>query len=93
MFRLPRKSRLFLKIFTLNCDAYLEELNEEAIKKPEKRSDYEKAVNLSDDITTDETKEDSFFGFISIKDTNKSNTSKSNKRRKKHLHLFTHDNK
>jgi len=30
---------------------YLEELNEEAIKKPEKRSDYEKAVNLSDDIT------------------------------------------
>jgi hypothetical protein len=30
---------------------FLEELNEEAIKKPEKRSDYEKAVNLSDDIT------------------------------------------
>ncbi len=30
---------------------YLEELNEEAIKKPEKRSDYEKAKNLSDDIT------------------------------------------
>jgi hypothetical protein len=29
---------------------YLEELNEEAIKKPEKRSDYEKAKNLSDDI-------------------------------------------
>jgi hypothetical protein len=29
---------------------YLEELNEEAIKKPEKRSDYEKAMNLSDDI-------------------------------------------
>ena len=30
---------------------YLEELNEEAIKKPEYRSDYEKAKNLSDDIT------------------------------------------
>jgi hypothetical protein len=30
---------------------YLEELNEEAIKKPEKRSDYDKAKNLSDDIT------------------------------------------
>ncbi|MCW4015493.1 MAG: hypothetical protein NWF06_03910 [Candidatus Bathyarchaeota archaeon] len=30
---------------------YLEELNEQAIKKPEKRSDYEKAKNLSDDIT------------------------------------------
>jgi hypothetical protein len=30
---------------------YLEELNEEAIKKPEKRSDCEKAKNLSDDIT------------------------------------------
>ena len=30
---------------------YLEELNAQAIKKPEKRSDYEKAVNLSDDIT------------------------------------------
>jgi hypothetical protein len=30
---------------------YLEELNEEGIKKPEKRSDYEKAKNLSDDIT------------------------------------------
>ena len=30
---------------------YLEELNEEAIKKPEYRSDYEKARNLSDDIT------------------------------------------
>ena len=30
---------------------FLEELNEKAIKKPEKRSDYEKAVNLSDDIT------------------------------------------
>jgi hypothetical protein len=30
---------------------YLEELNEEAIKKPEKRSDYEKAKNISDDIT------------------------------------------
>lgn len=29
---------------------YLEELNEEAIKKPEKRNDYEKAMNLSDDI-------------------------------------------
>jgi len=31
---------------------FLAELNEEAIKKPEKRSDYEKAKNLSDDITT-----------------------------------------
>jgi len=30
---------------------YLEELNEEAIKKPEKRVDYDKAKNLSDDIT------------------------------------------
>jgi len=30
---------------------YLEELNEEAVKKPEKRGDYEKAKNLSDDIT------------------------------------------
>jgi len=30
---------------------YLEALNEEAIKKPEKRSDYDKAKNLSDDIT------------------------------------------
>jgi hypothetical protein len=30
---------------------YLEELNEEAIKKPEKRSDCEKAKKLSDDIT------------------------------------------
>lgn len=30
---------------------FLEELNEEAIKKPEKRSDSEKAKNLSDDIT------------------------------------------
>ncbi len=30
---------------------YLEELNEEAIKKPEIRSDYEKAKKLSDDIT------------------------------------------
>jgi hypothetical protein len=30
---------------------YLEELNEEAIKKPEKRNDYEKAKKLSDDIT------------------------------------------
>lgn len=30
---------------------YLEELNEEAIKKPEKRNDFEKAKNLSDDIT------------------------------------------
>ena len=30
---------------------YLEELNEAAIKKPEKRSDYEKAKNLSEDIT------------------------------------------
>jgi hypothetical protein len=30
---------------------YLEELNEEAIKKPEYRNDYEKAKNLSDDIT------------------------------------------
>ena len=30
---------------------YLEELNEEAIKKPEKRVDSEKAKNLSDDIT------------------------------------------
>jgi hypothetical protein len=29
---------------------YLEELNEEAIKKPEKRTDYEKVKNLSDDI-------------------------------------------
>ena len=29
---------------------FLEDLNEEAIKKPEKRSDYEKAMNLSDDI-------------------------------------------
>jgi hypothetical protein len=29
----------------------LEELNEEAIKKPEKRIDYDKAKNLSDDIT------------------------------------------
>ena len=29
----------------------LEELNEEAIKKPEKRADYDKAKNLSDDIT------------------------------------------
>lgn len=29
---------------------YLEELNEEAIKKPEKRSDYEKVKKLSDDI-------------------------------------------
>ena len=30
---------------------YLEDLNDEAIKKPEKRSDYEKAKNLSEDIT------------------------------------------
>jgi len=30
---------------------YLEDLNEQAIKKPEKRSDCEKAKNLSDDIT------------------------------------------
>lgn len=30
---------------------YLEGLNEAAIKKPEKRSDYEKAKKLSDDIT------------------------------------------
>jgi hypothetical protein len=30
---------------------YLEELNETAIKKPEYRNDYEKAKNLSDDIT------------------------------------------
>jgi hypothetical protein len=30
---------------------YLEELNDEAIKKPEKRVDYDKAKNLSDDIT------------------------------------------
>jgi len=30
---------------------YLEELNEEAIKRPEHRSDYEKARKLSDDIT------------------------------------------
>jgi hypothetical protein len=30
---------------------YLEELNDEAIKKPEKRADYDKAKNLSDDIT------------------------------------------
>jgi hypothetical protein len=30
---------------------YLKELNEEAIKKAEKRSDYEKAQKLSDDIT------------------------------------------
>ena len=30
---------------------YLEELNEEAIKKPEKRSDYEKVKKLSDDIS------------------------------------------
>jgi hypothetical protein len=30
---------------------YLEELNEKAIKKPEHRSDYEKARKLSDDIT------------------------------------------
>ena len=30
---------------------FIEDLNEKAIKKPEKRSDYEKAVNLSDDIT------------------------------------------
>lgn len=30
---------------------YLEELKNEGIKKPEKRSDYEKAKNLSDDIT------------------------------------------
>ena len=30
---------------------YLEELNTEAIKKPEKRSDFKKAKNLSDDIT------------------------------------------
>jgi hypothetical protein len=30
---------------------YLEELNQEAIKKPEKRSDCEKAKKLSDDIT------------------------------------------
>ena len=30
---------------------FLEELNEKAIKKPEKRSDSEKAKNLSDDIT------------------------------------------
>ena len=30
---------------------YLEELNEEAIKKPEKRVDYDKAKNLSNDIT------------------------------------------
>jgi hypothetical protein len=29
----------------------LEELNEEAIKKPDKRADYDKAKNLSDDIT------------------------------------------
>jgi len=29
----------------------LEELSEEAIKKPEKRADYDKAKNLSDDIT------------------------------------------
>ena len=33
----------------LRC--YLEELNEKAIKKPEHRSDYEKARKLSDDIT------------------------------------------
>ena len=31
---------------------YLEELNEEAIKKPEKRSDYEKAKKLFKDINT-----------------------------------------
>ncbi len=30
---------------------YLEELNEETIKKPEKRADYDKARNLSEDIT------------------------------------------
>jgi hypothetical protein len=30
---------------------YLEELNEEAIKKPEKRSDYEKVKKLSEDIS------------------------------------------
>jgi len=30
---------------------FLEELNDEAIKKPEKRADYDKAKNLSDDIT------------------------------------------
>ena len=30
---------------------YLEELNGETIKKPEKRADYDKAKNLSDDIT------------------------------------------
>lgn len=30
---------------------YLEELNEETIKKPEKRANYDKAMNLSEDIT------------------------------------------
>ena len=30
---------------------YLDELNDQTIKKPEKRSEYEKAKNLSDDIT------------------------------------------
>lgn len=30
---------------------FLKELNEEAIKKPEKRGDYDKAKNISDDIT------------------------------------------
>ncbi|PVX26718.1 MAG: hypothetical protein CW691_00570 [Candidatus Bathyarchaeum sp.] len=30
---------------------FLEELNEKAIKKPEKRTEYEKAKNLTDDIT------------------------------------------
>jgi hypothetical protein len=30
---------------------FLKELNEEAIKKPEKRVDYDKAKNISDDIT------------------------------------------
>ncbi len=30
---------------------YLEELNEEAIKNPEKRENYDKAKNLADDIT------------------------------------------
>jgi len=40
-----------VKIVANRLRRYLEELNEEAIKKPEKRVDSEKAKNLSDDIT------------------------------------------
>ena len=49
---------------------YLEELNEEAIKKPEKRSDYEKAVNLSDDITRMRLKK-----IVSLASSSKTQTS------------------